>query len=142
MARPRKTTTDQAAETKAPKKRGPRKNAAKAAGETAEVTVEAAPAETPAEEPKPKRTRKPRAAAAKTADKPATRKNCKTSVNVEMAGVNVSIADVQNAVKKIVKAQGLNASELNIYINAAEKAAYYTVNGEGGSDYKVDLTAL
>ena len=41
-----------------------------------------------------------------------------------------------------VKEKGLEASELKIYINAAEQAAYYTVNGEGGEDFKIDLNTL
>ena len=48
----------------------------------------------------------------------------------------------QSAVKAAVKAQGLEASELKIYVNANEQAAYYTVDGQGGESYKVDLKAL
>ncbi len=59
-----------------------------------------------------------------------------------MSGLSVSIADIQTAVKKAVKEKGLEASELNIYINAAEQAAYYTINGEGGEDFKVELNNL
>lgn len=70
------------------------------------------------------------------------RKTCKTSVCVEMNGLSVSVADIQTAVKKAVKEKGLDASELNIYINATEQAAYYTVNGEGGETCKVDLKTL
>ncbi len=67
---------------------------------------------------------------------------CKTSVCVEMVDLSVSITDIQNAVKKAVKDKGLEASDLKIYINAAEQAAYYTVNGEGGEDFKVTLRDL
>ena len=81
-------------------------------------------------------------AAAKTAAKTATRKSCKTSICVEMDGLSVAVADVQSAVKAAVKAQGLEASELKIYINANEQAAYYTVDGQGGESYKVDLKTL
>lgn len=72
----------------------------------------------------------------------APRKTTKTTVCVEMNGLNVSVADIQSAVKKAVKANGQSASELNIYINAQEKAAYYTLDGVGSADYKVDLTTL
>ena len=84
------------------------------------------------------------AAEAKPAEKkaPAKKTACKTSVCVEMSGLSVSIADIQTAVKKAVKEKGLEASELNIYINAAEQAAYYTINGEGGEDFKVELNNL
>ena len=81
-------------------------------------------------------------AAAKTAAKTTTRKTCKTSVCVEMNGLSVAVADIQSAVKAAVKAQGLEASELKIYVNANEQAAYYTVDGQGGESYKIDLKAL
>lgn len=59
-----------------------------------------------------------------------------------MNGLSVSVTDIQNAVKKAVKERGLEASDLKIYINAAEQAAYYTVDGEGGEEAKVDLRSL
>lgn len=85
-----------------------------------------------------------KSAEVKTAEKKSAAKKpaCKTSVCVEMSGLSVSINDIQTAVKKAVKDKGLDASELNIYINAAEQAAYYTINGEGGEDFKVDLKNL
>lgn len=95
---------------------------------------------------RPKKTTK--AAAAKVVEEAVVEKKaprkpaCKTSVNVEMSGLSVSVADIQTAVKKAVKEKGLEASELKIYINAAEQAAYYTVDGEGGEESKVDLKAL
>ena len=82
------------------------------------------------------------AQAAAPAKKAAPRKTCKTSVCVEMNGLSVAVADIQNAVKKAVKDQGLDASELKIYVNAQEQAAYYTVDGEGGETCKVDLKTL
>ncbi len=82
------------------------------------------------------------AKAAAPAKKAAPRKTCKTSVCVEMNGLSVAVADIQNAVKKAVKDQGLDASELKIYVNAQEQAAYYTVDGEGGETCKVDLKTL
>ena len=88
--------------------------------------------------PAKEKTTKAKTTAARTAKKAA----CKTSVCVEMSGLSVSVNDIQNAVKKAVKEKGLEASELNIYINAAEQAAYYTINGEGGEDYKVELNSL
>ena len=99
--------------------------------------------------PAKEKTAKAKTTAARTADaQPAEKKKtekkaaCKTSVCVEMSGLSVSVNDIQNAVKKAVKEKGLEASELNIYINAAEQAAYYTINGEGGEDYKVELNSL
>ena len=93
------------------------------------------------------KTTKAKATAAKATDTKAevkkTRKApCKTSVCVEMSGLNVSVDDIQKAVKQAVKDKGLDASDLKIYVNAAEQAAYYTVDGEGGDEYKIDLKSL
>lgn len=76
------------------------------------------------------------------AEKKAAKKTCKTTVCVEMNGLSVDVAAIQTAVKNAVKEKGLEASELKVYINASEKAAYYTVDGEGGEAYKVDLASL
>ena len=32
--------------------------------------------------------------------------------------------------------------EIKIYLNAEQRAAYYTVDGQGSDDFKVDLTTL
>lgn len=42
---------------------------------------------------------------------------------------------------KAVKANGLKG-EIKIYLNAEQRAAYYTVDGQGSDDFKVDLTTL
>ena len=42
---------------------------------------------------------------------------------------------------KEVKANGLKG-EIKIYLNAEQRAAYYTVDGQGSDDFKVDLTTL
>jgi len=42
-----------------------------------------------------------------------------------------SVAAAQN-IKKDVKA-------VNVYVNAADAAAYYTVDGAGSADYKIEL---
>ena len=39
------------------------------------------------------------------------------------------------------KANGLKG-EIKIYLNAEQRAAYYTVDGQGSDDFKVDLTTL
>lgn len=101
---------------------------------TAAKTAEAKAVETTTEKAAP--------AAKKTTEKKVTKKTCKTTVCVEMNGLSVDVSAIQTAVKKAVKEKGLEASELKVYINAAEKAAYYTVDGEGGEAYKVDLASL
>lgn len=110
--------------------------------EDAAATVTAAPAKA--------KTTKAKTTAAKTTieETPAPKKTaakkapCKTSVCVEMSGLSVSVNEIQTAVKKAVKEKGLEATDLKIYINAAEHAAYYTVDGEGGEEFKVDLNTL
>ena len=83
------------------------------------------------------------AAEEKAAEKKAVKKPaCKTSVCVEMNGLSVAVADIQTAVKKAVKDKELDAVDIKIYINAQEQAAYYTIDGNGGEDYKVDLKTL
>ena len=82
-------------------------------------------------------------AAAKTTAKKTTRKPaCKVSTCVELNGLRVSVANVEAAVKKAVKASGAEATDIKIYINAAEQAAYYTVDGAGDATNKVDLKTL
>lgn len=110
---------DKAAATAASTKEKATKTA-KAATKTAAKTIEKQPEEK------------------KAVKKPA----CKTSVCVEMSGLSVSVTDIQNAVKKALKEKGLEAADLKIYVNAAEQAAYYTVDGEGGESYKVNLNDL
>ena len=49
---------------------------------------------------------------------------------------------LEAAVKKDAEAKGLKGKELHIYVNAEERAAYYTADGEGSDDYRIDLTTL
>lgn len=80
---------------------------------------------------------------AKTAEtKKAATTRCTTTVSIEMGEVTLTPAQIQNAVKKAVKAAGLTPASLNIYINTAEKAAYYTVDGVADDSYKIDLATL
>ena len=44
--------------------------------------------------------------------------------------------------EKDAEAKGLKGKELHIYVNAEERAAYYTADGEGSDDYRIDLTTL
>ena len=82
-------------------------------------------------------------AAAKTTAKKTTRKPaCKVSTCVELNGLSVSVAEVEAAVKKAVKASGAETTDVKIYINATEQAAYYTVDGAGDATNKVDLKTL
>ena len=62
-------------------------------------------------------------------------------VSLEIFETNVSLKDVEKAVKKAVADKGLTG-DVSIYINAERRAAYYTVNQEGSDEYKVDLGNL
>ena len=62
-------------------------------------------------------------------------------VTIEIFETSVSLSAVEKAVKKAVADKGLTG-EVNIYLNAERRAAYYTVNGEGSEEYKVDLKEL
>lgn len=126
MPRTKKTTTETAEAVKTVAKKAKSTAAAKTA--EAKAVVAAKTEET-----------KAAVAEATTAVKRAT---CKVNVCVEMNGVNATVNDIQKAVKADVKARGLVPAELNIYINAQEQAAYYTVDGDGNAEYKVDLKTL
>lgn len=70
------------------------------------------------------------------------RKKTVVSFQVELDGLTLALEDIQTAVEKAVEEKGLKAAELKIYLNTTEKAAYYTVDGEGSAEYRVDLTTL
>lgn len=64
-----------------------------------------------------------------------------SDVVLEVEEVNVSVSDIEKEVKKDALEKGLKG-DIKIYLNINEKAAYYTVDGEGASEYKIDLTVL
>ena len=64
-----------------------------------------------------------------------------SEVNVEIFETNVTLDAIEKAVKKAVSDKKLKG-DIKIYINAEQRAAYYTVNGEGAEDYKIDLRTL
>ena len=64
-----------------------------------------------------------------------------SDVVLEGEEVNVSVSDIEKEVKKDALEKGLKG-DIKIYLNINEKAAYYTVDGEGASEYKIDLTVL
>lgn len=75
-------------------------------------------------------------------EKKAASRSVKTSVVLELGEVKATVAAIEKAVKEDVKAKGLKAKDLQIYINTAEKAAYYTVDGIGSPEYKVLISEL
>ena len=66
----------------------------------------------------------------------------KNHITLEIFETSITVADLETAVKKDAEAKGLKGKELHIYVNAEERAAYYTADGEGSDDYKIDLTTL
>ena len=60
---------------------------------------------------------------------------------LEIFETKVSMKDLEAVIKKEVKANGLKG-EIKIYLNAEQRAAYYTVDGQGSDAFKVDLTTL
>lgn len=72
-----------------------------------------------------------------------TVKNHKISgITLEIFETSITVADLEAAVKKDAEAKGLKGKELHIYVNAEERAAYYTADGEGSDDYRINLTTL
>lgn len=63
------------------------------------------------------------------------------SVQIEIFETTVSLDAVKKAVRKSVKEKGLSGN-IEIYLNAEERAAYYTVNGNGSPEYRIDLKTL
>ena len=118
----------------------------------AKKVEESAPAEKTAEVVKEVVNKAPKAVqkaekTVKTATKTATKAVRKAAgarvkeVSLEIFETNVSLKDVEKAVKKDVAEKGLTG-DICIYINAERRAAYYTVNQEGSDEYKVDLGNL
>lgn len=62
-----------------------------------------------------------------------------TDTVVEVDGASVSMTAVEKAVKKDAVDKGLKG-DITIYLNIAEQAAYYTVNGEGSENQKVHFS--
>lgn len=74
------------------------------------------------------------------AQKMETKKIAETTI--ELPGCAVTMTAIEEAVKKDMDAKEISGKEINVYINADQKAAYYTVDGEGADNYRIDLTSL
>lgn len=64
-----------------------------------------------------------------------------SEVTLEIFETSVSLDAIQKAVKKNVSSKKLKG-EIKVYINAEERAAYYTVDGRGDGSNKIDLRKL
>ncbi len=78
---------------------------------------------------------------AETKAKKVTRKAAKVSVNVEFQGIQHNITDVSKRAEKAYKDGHPDAviETLDIYCKPEEGVAYYVVNGEGSTDFKVEI---
>ena len=63
------------------------------------------------------------------------------NVKLEIFETNVTLKDVEKAVKKDAADRKL-AGKIDIYLNAEKRAAYYTVDGIGSEEYKVELSDI
>ena len=63
------------------------------------------------------------------------------NVKLEIFETNVTLKDVEKAVKKDAADRNL-AGKIDIYLNAEKRAAYYTVDGIGSEEYKVELNNI
>mgnify|MGYP004468021737 CR=1 FL=1 len=119
------------------------KETVKEAAQKTETTVKAATKTAKATTKAVKETTKEATKAVKETTK-AVKETARTrvgAVNLEIFETNVTVDAVKKAVKNDAAEKGL-AGSIVIYLNAEERAAYYTVDGVGSEDYKVDLTAL
>ena len=115
---------------------------AKAAEKKAAPAKEAVKEEAPKKEAAPKKTAqvKKTAPAKKTEEKTAPAKaEVKTAVTLQIDGRDFDpakiVADAQKAAEKIKK----DVKDVHIYINVNDQAAYFTVDGEGKPEYRVNL---
>ena len=120
----------------------------KAVAETAKAAEKkAAPAKEAVKEEAPKKEApvKKTAPAKKTEEKKPAEKTApakaevKTAVTLQIDGRDFNpakiVADAQKAAEKIKK----DVKDVHIYINVNDKAAYFTVDGEGKPEYRVNL---
>lgn len=80
-----------------------------------------------------------KAPARKTAAKPV---EVKSSVYVQFAGKEFSESSLTEAVKEAYTALGNRAEDIrtiDIYVKPEESVAYYTVNGQGSDEFKIEL---
>ena len=52
------------------------------------------------------------------------------------------MSSIEEAIKEDIKVKGIAGKEVSVYLNVEQKAAYYTVDGQGSDDYKIDLNTL
>ncbi|WP_031555254.1 DUF6465 family protein [Oribacterium sp. FC2011] len=125
-----------------------KKEAPKAAPKKAEATAEkkeapkAAPkkAEAAAEKKAAPKTAAKKAAEKKPAAKKTTNETAvKAAVTLQINGIDYDPASIENDAIAAAKKIKATVKDVKIYINADESAAYFTIDGEGRDDYKINL---
>ena len=110
-----------------------KKEAPKAAPKKAEATAEKK------EAPK-KAVAEKKTAEKKPAAKKATKETAvKAAVTLQINGIDYDPASIENDAIAAAKKIKATVKDVKIYINADESAAYFTIDGEGGDDYKINL---
>ena len=73
--------------------------------------------------------------------KEVTKKKRTKSVDtyVEHMGMQTSVKDIEEKIKKVCKENFKKYTSIEIYIKPEEGVAYYVVDGEGCEDYKVNI---
>ena len=61
---------------------------------------------------------------------------------IELPGFAVTMSSIEEAIKKDIKDKGIEGKEISVYVNVEQKAAYYTVDGQGSDDYRIALNTL
>ena len=74
------------------------------------------------------------------AKKPAAKKPAGDSVVLQYNGKDIEMKALVEACKADYKAKGhKSANNVCVYVKPEDNAAYYTVNGKGAEDFKVEL---
>ena len=66
----------------------------------------------------------------------------KFAETIELPGFAGTMSSIEEAIKKDIKDKGIEGKEISVYVNVEQKAAYYTVDGQGSDDYRIDLNTL
>ncbi|OON84813.1 hypothetical protein BXO88_15450 [Oribacterium sp. C9] len=82
-----------------------------------------------------------KASAAKKAAPKAEKKEVtvKSSVTLQINGTDYDPAKIQEDAVAAAKSKKADVKDVKVYIKADESVAYYTIDGEGSADYKIEL---
>ena len=65
----------------------------------------------------------------------------KAKAFVEFYGKTIAVADIKEKAIEAFKAsnEGVEITDIELYIKPEENAAYYVINGEGSADFRIEL---